>query len=233
MLTKLKNEVFKANQELVKNGLVIYSWGNASAIDRKEGLIVIKPSGVPYVQMKADDMVVVDFKGKIVEGKYKPSSDTQTHLVLYKNLPEISGIVHTHSSWATIWAQSGLSIPALGTTHADNFYGDIPCTRKLTAKEVNSDYETETGKVIIETIKKLNKMALVCNECPAILVNSHGPFTWGKSAANAVENAVVLENIAKMAYFTLSLNKVKAIDKYLLDKHYLRKHGKNAYYGQK
>ena len=228
MLEKLKQEVFQANLDLVKYGLVIFTWGNVSGIDREKGLVVIKPSGVSYDNMTADDMVVVDLDGKIVEGKYKPSSDTPTHLVLYKKFPTIGGVVHTHSEWATSWAQAGLSIPALGTTHADYFYGPIPCTRKLTQKEIETKYEEETGNVIVETFKGIDPMAV-----PAVIINGHGPFSWGKDAHNAVHNAVVLEEVAKMAHHTLTLNSVKGIDQYLLDKHYHRKHGPGAYYGQK
>jgi len=228
MLNELKNAVCQANLDLVKHGLVIFTWGNVSAIDRKTGLVVIKPSGVSYDKMTPDDMVVVNLDGEVVEGKYKPSSDTATHLVLYRNFPGIGGIVHTHSPWATIWAQAGTAVPALGTTHADYFYGEIPCTRKLNEKEIETSYELETGNVIVETFHNLNPMAI-----PGILVNNHGPFAWGKDAHDAVHNAVVLEEVSKMAYYTLSINKVPAIDQALLDKHYLRKHGKNAYYGQR
>ncbi len=228
MLEQLKKDVYKANLDLVAHNLVIFTWGNVSAIDRDKGLVVIKPSGVEYDDMKPEDMVVVDLDGKIVEGDYKPSSDTATHLVLYRNFSEIGAIVHTHAQWATTWAQSGKSIPALGTTHADYFYGSIPCTRKLTAGEIASDYELETGNVIVETFRELDPLAI-----PGVLVNNHGPFNWGKDAQNAVHNAVVLEAVAKMAYHTLNISQVPQIDQELLDKHYLRKHGKNAYYGQK
>lgn len=228
MLEKLKEEVFQANLDLVKYGLVVFTWGNVSGIDREKGLIVIKPSGVSYSDMKPEDMVVVDLDGKVVEGKYKPSSDTPTHLVLYKAFQSLGGIVHTHSEWATSWAQAGLSIPALGTTHADYFYGAIPCTRKLTEAEIKKDYEIETGNVIVETFKDIDPSAI-----PSVIVNGHGPFSWGTNAGNAVHNAVVLEEVAKMAHHTLALNQVKSIDQYLLDKHYLRKHGPGAYYGQK
>lgn len=228
MLKQLKKEVHKANLDLVKHHLVIFTWGNVSAIDRNKGLVVIKPSGVEYDDMQPEDMVVVDLDGNVVEGNYKPSSDTATHLVLYKNFTAIGGIVHTHSQWATIWAQSGKPIPPLGTTHADYYYGSIPCTRKLTAAEIESAYELETGKVIVETFKALDPTAI-----PGVLVNNHGPFSWGKDAHNAVHNAVVMEAIAKMAYHTLNISQVPPIDQALLDKHYLRKHGKNAYYGQK
>ena len=227
MLEELKNDVFKANLDLVKYNLVIFTWGNVSGIDREKGLVVIKPSGVAYDDMKPEDMVVVDFDGNVVEGRYKPSSDTLTHIVLYKNFKNIGGIVHTHSSYATSWAQAGRSIPALGTTHADYFYGDIPCTRKLTAEEVNSLYELETGKVIIETFNGMDPMAI-----PGVIVNNHGPFSWGKDAVEAVHNAKVLEEVARMSYHSLQLNPDAEMDKYLLDKHYNRKHGNDAYYGQ-
>ncbi|NJN27272.1 MAG: L-ribulose-5-phosphate 4-epimerase [Cyclobacteriaceae bacterium] len=228
MLKKLKEDVFRANLDLVKHGLVIFTWGNVSAIDRQQGLIAIKPSGVSYEAMKPEDMVVVDMEGKVVEGDFKPSSDTDTHVVLYNKFPEIGGVVHTHSEWATIWAQAGKPVPALGTTHADYFYGEIPCTRKLRADEIESGYEAQTGHVIVERFRDLD-----ANAIPGVLVNSHGPFAWGKDAHDAVHNAVVLEAVAKMAYYTLDINKVGQIDRVLLDKHYLRKHGKNAYYGQK
>jgi L-ribulose-5-phosphate 4-epimerase len=228
MLEKLKKDVFDANLELVNRGLVVYTWGNVSGIDREQGLVVIKPSGVPYEKMTADDMVVLDLDGKLLTNKLKPSSDTPTHLYLYRKFPEIGGVVHTHSEWATSWAQAGMSIPPFGTTHADYFYGPVPCSRKLTEQEVNGKYEEETGKVIVETFKGLDP-----NAVPAILVSGHGPFTWGTSASNAVHNAVVLEEVAKMAHHTLSLKSVKALDQYLLNKHYYRKHGPGAYYGQK
>ncbi len=227
MLKNLKKDVCQVNLDLVKHGLVLFTWGNVSGIDRKKGLVVIKPSGVSYDNMQPDDMVVVDLEGKVVEGSYKPSSDTATHLMLYRSFPDIGGIVHTHSEWATIWAQSGKPVPALGTTHADYFYGSIPCTRKLTKEEIDSAYEMETGNVIIETFKNLDP-----NAVPGVLVNNHGPFAWGKDAHDAVHNAVVMEAVSKMAYYTLQINQVPAIDQELLDKHYLRKHGKNAYYGQ-
>ncbi len=227
MLEKLKKDVYDANIELVKKGLVIYTWGNVSGIDREQGLVVIKPSGISYDEMNAQDMVVVDLNGNIIEGQYKPSSDTSTHLVLYKSFKDCGGIVHTHSEWATSWAQAGIAIPALGTTHADYFYGSVPCTRKLSEKEVSENYEVETGNVIVETFAHIDPMAV-----PAVIVNGHGPFSWGKNAHDAVHNAVVLEQVAKMAHHTLSMNKVKNIDQYLLDKHYMRKHGPGAYYGQ-
>lgn len=228
MLNELKKSVFEANKGLVKHGLVIFTWGNVSGIDREQGLVVIKPSGVSYQEMTADDMVVVNMDGKVVNGKLRPSSDTPTHLVLYKSFPEIGGIVHTHSPWATVWAQAGKTIPVLGTTHADYFYGPIPCTRKLTQSEIETAYEAETGNVIVETFNNLNPIAI-----PGVLVNNHAPFTWGKSPDEAVNFAKVLEEVAKMAYRTLQLNPLSTIDQFLLDKHYLRKHGKNAYYGQK
>jgi len=227
MISNLKKEVLQANLDLVKYGLVIFTWGNVSGIDRKRGLVAIKPSGVSYAEMKEDDMVVVDLEGRIVEGKLKPSSDTATHLVLYKAFPLIGGVVHTHSSWATSWAQAGKPVPALGTTHADYFYGSIPCTRKLTEPEISSAYELETGNVIVETFTGLDPMAV-----PGVLVNNHAPFSWGKNPHEAVHNAKVLEEVAMMAYHTLQINPSATIDQFLLDKHYFRKHGKNAYYGQ-
>lgn len=230
MLEKLKEEVLRANLELPKRGLVTYTWGNVSGIDREKNLVVIKPSGVEYENMKAEDMVVVDLEGNVVEGKLKPSSDTPTHLELYKNFKDIGGIVHTHSTWATIWSQAGKNIPAYGTTHADYFYGDIQCTRKMTRSEIEGKYEEETGKVIVETFKNKGIAPL---DIPAILVHSHGPFTWGSSPKEAVHNAVVLEELAKMAFNTETLNReVENMQPELLDKHFLRKHGKNAYYGQ-
>lgn len=228
MLEKLKEEVLKANLELVKQNLVIYTWGNVSGIDREKNLVVIKPSGVDYDKLKADDMVVVDLDGHVIEGNLNPSSDTPTHLELYKAFKDIKGVVHTHSLWASNWAQAGRSIPCYGTTHADYFYGEVPCTRALTENEVTSEYEKNTGKVIVETFENIDENAI-----PGVLCKGHGPFTWGKSPANAVHNAKVLEQVAQMAYFTevISGNK-KPLEQYVLDKHYLRKHGKNAYYGQ-
>ena len=229
MLEKLKEQVYEANMELQKKGLVIYTWGNVSGIDREKGLIVIKPSGVDYDTMKPEDMVVLDLQGNIVEGKYKPSTDTPTHLVMYNTYPNIGGVVHTHSEWATIFAQAGMDIPAFGTTHADYFYGDIPCTRDLTDEEINGEYEKETGNVIVETIGGKDPL-----EVPGIIVKNHAPFTWGKNPENAVYNAVVLDKVAQMAYNTMTLNpRVSRVKQHLLDKHYLRKHGANAYYGQK
>ena len=228
MLEELKQKVYEANMELQRKGLVIYTWGNVSGIDREMGLVVIKPSGVDYYTMKAEDMVVLDLNGNIVEGKYKPSTDTPTHLVMYNTYPNIGGVVHTHSEWATSFAQAGLSIPAFGTTHADYFYGDIPCTRDLTDDEINGEYEKETGNVIVETIGDRDPL-----EVPAIVVKNHGPFAWGKDPDNAVYNAVVLDKVAQMAYNTMTLNtRVDKVNQTLLDKHYLRKHGVNAYYGQ-
>lgn len=230
MLEALKKEVFEANLELPKRGLVTYTWGNVSGIDREKGLIVIKPSGVEYDTMTVDDMVVVDMEGKLVEGKYKPSSDTPTHIELYKAFPTLGGVVHTHSTWATIFSQAGREIKAYGTTHADYFYGDIPCTRKMTKEEIQGEYEKETGIVIIETFKNKNVEAA---QVPSVLVHSHGPFSWGKNAKDAVHNAVVLEELAKMAFNTEVLNgEVNRMQTDLLNKHYLRKHGANAYYGQ-
>jgi L-ribulose-5-phosphate 4-epimerase len=228
MLKKLKEQVFQANLLLPKHGLVTFTWGNVSGIDREKGLVVIKPSGVAYETMKAKDMVVVELEtGKIVDGELKPSSDTPTHLELYKAFPNIGGIVHTHSRWATIFAQSGRGIPPLGTTHADYFLGDIPCTREMAESEVTGSYEYETGKVIIETFAGRNP-----NDIPAVLVNGHGPFTWGTDAGNAVHNAAVLEEVAMMAWHTLMMSPGRRLDSFLLNKHYQRKHGAYAYYGQ-
>lgn len=230
MLEQLKSRIFKANLMLPEYGLVTFTWGNVSGIDREKGLVVIKPSGVEYDTMRAEDMVVLELEtGKRVEGKLNPSSDTPTHLELYRAFPDIGGIVHTHSRWATIFAQSGLGVPAFGTTHADYFYGEIPCTRKMSAREIAGEYEKETGTVIIERFAGMNP-----NDVPAVLVHSHGPFTWGHDAENAVHNAVVLEEVAMMAWHNLSLTtNIKPMQQELLDKHYLRKHGANAYYGQK
>ncbi|ANF47286.1 MULTISPECIES: L-ribulose-5-phosphate 4-epimerase [Priestia] len=230
MLDKLKEEVFQANVDLPKHGLVKYTWGNVSAIDRDSGLFVIKPSGVTYEKMTAQDMVVVDLDGRVVEGELNPSSDTLTHAVLYKHYPQIGGIAHTHSTWATIWAQAGLDVQAMGTTHADTFYGSVPCARFLTEKEVNDGYEVETGKVIIETFEERGLDVLAV---PGILLQGHGPFTWGKDAKSAVMNSVVLDEVSKMNFFTQKLNGLAAeLPQRILDKHYLRKHGQNAYYGQ-
>ena len=228
MLEELKQQVCEANLLLPKYDLVTFTWGNVSAIDRPSGLVVIKPSGVPYDGMSAEDMVVVDLDGKVVEGKWKPSSDTATHLVLYRAFPQCGGIVHTHSRWATSFAQAGVGIAPLGTTQGDYFYGEIPCTRLMTPEEIAGEYEKETGNVIVETFRKMDPAAI-----PAVLVHSHGPFTWGKDAAEAVHNAVVLEEIAFMNFHALQLNPAQTrMQQKLLDKHYLRKHGANAYYGQ-
>lgn len=228
MLEQLKQRVFEQNLALVGHGLVILTWGNVSAIDCEKGLVVIKPSGVSYDEMTAEDMVVVDLDGKTVEGKFRPSSDTPTHIELYKAFPDIGGVVHTHSTYAVAWAQSGRSIPPYGTTHADAFYGQVPCTRALTKAEIEKDYELNTGKVIVETFSGID-----CNAVPAVIVKNHGPFTWGATPEKAVQNAVTLEEVAKMALLTERLNpEVKPVDKHLLNKHYFRKHGKNAYYGQ-
>lgn len=230
MLEELKNQVCNANLELVARGVVIYTWGNVSGISDDRKFMVIKPSGVSYDVMSPDDMVVVDVNsGHRVEGKWNPSSDTKTHLELYRKYSSIKSIVHTHSVHAVAFAQAGISIPALGTTHADYFYGNIPCTRELSQSEVMDDYETNTGKVIIETIENLNfdPMAI-----PGIIVKNHGPFAWGKNPSNSVYNAVVLEKVAEMALKTLILNPKADIKSYVLDKHYMRKHGPNAYYGQ-
>ena len=229
MLEQLKEEVLKANLELPKRNLVTYTWGNVSGIDRETGLVVIKASGVEYATMKIEDLVVVDLNGNIIEGNLRPSSDTATHLELYKAFEDIGGVVHTHSTWATIWAQIGKDIPACGTTHADYFYGNIPCTRKMERDEINRGYEKETGTVIIETFTGRNPI-----HCPGVVVNDHGPFTWGKTASEAVHNAVVAEEVAKMAARCEIINPdVKPAPQELQDKHYYRKHGANAYYGQK
>ncbi|MCI3919161.1 L-ribulose-5-phosphate 4-epimerase [Paenibacillus sp. TRM 82003] len=225
----LKQAVLEANLELPKYGLVTFTWGNVSGIDREQGLVVIKPSGVAYEGMQRDDMVVVDLEsGRVVEGRYKPSSDTPTHLVLYRAFPRIGGIVHTHAPWATSWAQAGRALPALGTTQADYYYGEIPCTRRMTEAEIKEAYEHETGNVIVETFANKDPMQL-----PGVLVHSHAPFNWGKDPHDAVHNAVVLEECAKMAFRTYALNPAAPpMDQALLDKHFLRKHGANAYYGQ-
>ena len=238
MLEALKEKVCQANLDLVKHGLVIFTWGNVSAIDRESGLVVIKPSGVSYDNMKPSDMVVVDLDGKIVEGDLRPSSDTPTHLVLYKAFPNIGGVVHTHSTFATAWAQAGRDIPSLGTTHADYFHDNSPCTRDMSKTEVFGEYEKETGNVIVERFKGMNP-----DDTPAVLVRNHGPFAWGTDADNAVHNAVVLEEVAKMAYIAMDINVGKKLqvwyiprvrmNKLLVEKHYSRKHGPNAYYGQK
>jgi len=228
MLEELKEKVFRANLELVEHGLVIFTWGNVSAIDRPSGLVVIKPSGVDYDKMKASDMVVVDLEGRIVEGGLRPSSDTPTHLVLYKAFPEIGGVVHTHSTYATSWAQAGLDIPNIGTTHADYFHDAIPCTADMTEAEVRGEYEKETGNVIVKRFEGLNP-----NDTPGVLVKNHGPFSWGTDAFNAVHNAVVMEQVAKMAFIAYSVNPSLTMNPLLIEKHYSRKHGPNAYYGQK
>ena len=228
MLELLKQQVFKANLKLPEYELVKFTWGNVSGIDRKAGLVVIKPSGVEYAAMTSEDMVVVDIDGNRVEGELNPSSDTATHLEMYKAFPEIGGIVHTHSRWATIFAQAGIGVPALGTTHADCFYGEVPCTRKMKDCEIAEEYEKETGRVIIECLKGLNATGV-----PAVLVHSHGPFIWGKDPMEAVHNSAVLEEVAFMAWHNLMLDpECKPMQQKLLDKHYLRKHGKDAYYGQ-
>ena len=227
MLEKLKEEVLQANLDLVKHGLVVFTWGNASGIDREKELVVIKPSGVAYSRMKPKDMVVLNLYGQVVEGDLKPSSDAATHLVLYRQFQNIGGVVHTHSEWATSWAQAGKGIPAIGTTHADYFYGEIPCTRKMNKKEIEGEYELETGRVIVERFSNLNP-----DQMPGVLVNNHGPFNWGTDVANAVHNAVVMEEVAKITFRSLQLNPDTKMDQELLDKHFLRKHGKDAYYGQ-
>ncbi|WP_018605669.1 L-ribulose-5-phosphate 4-epimerase [Uliginosibacterium gangwonense] len=225
----LREAVLEANLALPRHGLVTFTWGNVSGIDRSRGLVAIKPSGVSYERMKADDIVVLDLEGTQVEGSLRPSSDTPTHLALYKALPDLGGIVHTHSTHATTWAQAGREIPAFGTTHADYFYGPIPCTRSLSHEEVAHEYELNTGRVIIETIGEHEPLAM-----PGVLVREHAPFAWGKTPDDAVHNAVVLEEVARMAWMTVILNPSQdPIAEYLLDKHYLRKHGANAYYGQK
>lgn len=242
MLEALKEKVCKANLDLVKHGLVLFTWGNVSAIDRESGLVVIKPSGVSYDNMKPADMVVVDLDGKVVEGDLRPSSDTPTHVELYKAFPNIGGVVHTHSTYATAWAQAGRDIPNIGTTHADYFHDDIPCTRDMKKAEVFSEYEKETGTVIVERFKGLNP-----DDTPAVLVKNHGPFAWGTDADNAVHNAVVLEEVAKMAFIACTIHSdftsakkdvytetgKPSMNKHLIEKHYSRKHGPNAYYGQK
>ncbi len=235
MLEDLKEKVFEANLQLVKYGLVVLTWGNVSAIDRTENLVVIKPSGVPYDTMKAADMVVMDLNGNKIEGDLNPSSDTPTHLELYRNFENIGGIVHTHSSWACAWAQAGCDIPAYGTTHADFANCAVPCARGLTEEEVNGEYELNTGKVIVE---EFERRKITADECPAVLIHRHGPFTWGKDPFKAVENALILEEVAKMASRTQRVAQFGnhsniGIEQYLLDKHYNRKHGENAYYGQK
>ena len=227
MLELLKEKVLEANLDLVRHNLVLFTWGNASERDPETGYIVIKPSGVSYDQMRMEHMVVLDADGKIVEGELKPSSDAPTHVELYRQFKEIGGVVHTHSEWATSWAQAGKSIPAYGTTHADYFHGEIPCARTLTREEVETEYELNTGKVIVEAFKSLNY-----KNKPGVLIHGHGPFAWGKNGKDAVHNAVVMEEVAKMAIRTEVLGNRIPIDQFLLDKHYLRKHGQDAYYGQ-
>ena len=229
MLEELKEKVYRANMELVAHGLVIFTWGNVSGIDREKGLVVIKPSGVDYDTMKASDMVVVDLAtGKVVEGDLRPSSDTPTHLELYRSFPEIGGVVHTHSTYATAWAQAGKDIPNIGTTHADYFHDAIPCTADMTAGEVGGDYELETGRVIVKRLEGLNPI-----HTPGVLVKNHGPFSWGKTPAEAVHNAVVMEQVAKMAFIAYGVNPSLTMNQLLIEKHFNRKHGPNAYYGQK
>ncbi|WP_295731408.1 L-ribulose-5-phosphate 4-epimerase [uncultured Muribaculum sp.] len=229
MLEELKEKVYRANLDLVKHGLVIFTWGNVSGIDREKNLVVIKPSGVDYDTMKAADMVVVDLlTGKVVEGDMRPSSDTPTHLVLYRAFPEIGGVVHTHSTYATAWAQAGRDIPNIGTTHADYFHDAIPCTADMTAEEVNGDYELETGNVIVTRFNGINPV-----HTPGVLVKNHGPFAWGKTPAYAVHNAVVMEQVAKMAYIAYGVNPLLTMNPLLVEKHFNRKHGPGAYYGQK
>ena len=231
MLKKLKHAVYEANMELPHRGLVTYTWGNVSGIDRERGLVVIKPSGVSYDELTPDDLVVLDLDGKVVDGKLNPSSDTKTHLELYKAFPEIGGIVHTHSPYAVGWAQAGRDIPAYGTTHADYFYGPVPCCRSLTEQEVEEDYERNTGLVIVETFRHRELDPV---HVPGAICRNHGPFTWGKDAAQAVYHAVVLEEVAKMAVYTTQIAPdAQPAPQYVLDKHFLRKHGPNAYYGQK
>lgn len=227
MLQELKRKAYEANMLLPKYGLVTFTWGNVSQIDHDSGYVAIKPSGVKYEDMTINDIVVVDLNGNVIDGKLKPSSDCDTHLELYRNFSDIGGIVHTHSRWATIWAQSGRGIKPYGTTHGDYFYGEIPCTREMTDDEIESDYELNTGKVIVETFKDITP-----NDMPAVLVYSHGTFTWGSDADNAVHNAVVLEELAMMAYYTEMNGNTKSMKQTLLDKHFFRKHGENAYYGQ-
>ncbi|PRY82247.1 L-ribulose-5-phosphate 4-epimerase [Alkalibacterium olivapovliticus] len=230
MLETLKQKVYEANMSLPKYGLVVFTWGNVSGIDRENNLVVIKPSGVDYDELSADKMVVVDLDGNIVEGDLKPSSDTATHIELYKAFKDIKGVVHTHSPWAVSFAQAGIDIPAAGTTHADYFYGDIPVTSPMTSSEIETDYEKQTGLVIV---KAFDERTIDPNQIPGVLVNDHGPFTWGTSPSNAVHNSVVLEQVAQMTYHGLMLsNRNSRMDQELLDKHYLRKHGKAAYYGQ-
>ena len=228
MLENLKEEVLEANLDLVRHGLVIFTWGNVSAIDRASGRVVIKPSGVEYEALKAEDMVVVDLDGNVVEGSLRPSSDTPTHLALYRAFEGIGGVVHTHSTYATAWAQAGLDIPSLGTTHADYFHRAVPCTGDMTHAQIDGDYEAETGAVIVERFRSLDPL-----HTPGVLVKNHGPFAWGRDAHEAVYNATVLEQVAKMAFITKLLNPTAGIDPLLVEKHFRRKHGPDAYYGQK
>ena len=227
MLERIKEQVYRANRRLQDSGLVVLTWGNVSQVDRERGYVVIKPSGVSYDAMGPEDMVVVDLEGNVVEGALKPSSDLPTHLALYKAFPQIGGITHTHSRWATVFSQAGVPIPALGTTHADTFYGAIPVTREMTEAEIAGEYEKETGNVIAEAFAQRDP-----NSIPGVLVRSHGPFAWGRDAMKSVENAIVLEETAMMAWHTMQLNPSARLQQPLLDRHYLRKHGKNAYYGQ-
>ncbi len=231
MLEELKRKVCDANRMLPRLNLVTLTWGNVSGIDRERRLVVIKPSGVPYGELTPEKMVVVDFDGKVAEGGFRPSSDTPTHLVLYRSFPKIGAVVHTHSTYATVWAQSNMDIPSYGTTQGDYMYGDIPCTRRMTKEEIQGDYEKETGNVIVETFRKRN---LSSEMMPAVLVANHGPFVWGQDPQNAVENALILEKVAQMAAFTVAVNRgAPRMQKELQDKHYFRKHGADAYYGQK
>lgn len=228
MLENIKEQVYEANIRLKREGLITLTWGNVSQIDRENGLVVIKPSGISYDVMTPEDMVVVDLDGNKVEGQWNPSSDLPTHLEIYREFSEVGGVTHTHSRWATIFSQAGEKLPMLGTTHADAFYGDVPCTRKLTKDEIEGDYEKETGKLICETFRNIDPMSI-----PGVLVNSHGPFTWGKDAAKSVENAIILEEVAMMSWHTMKLNGEAVFQQELADKHYFRKHGPGAYYGQK
>lgn len=227
MLEQLKKEVLEANLDLVRNNLVILTWGNVSAIDRKSGLVVIKPSGVSYDEMTAEDMVVVDLDGNVVEGDLRPSSDTPTHCAIYRLFPETGGVVHTHSTYATAWSQAGRPIPNIGTTHADSFHHDVPCTDEMTSEQIDKAYEAYTGDVIADCFRDIDPM-----HTPAVLVKHHGPFTWGKDAKAAVQNAVILEEVAKMASISVALNPSIVMNQDLVEKHFSRKHGKNAYYGQ-